>query len=429
MRTFLQENKNLLKRIDKTITQIKKDRDKEKKSDSKWTPMLARGYGLRIDTKVKSLGRQGLSKQTPEEKLDKIIKMLMGLSSGNLMTLAVSRKGGALAKVALGKGLFTEEKLNDYSSLFTEHLLIPKQNILSFTSFHLIQDLNEKMFDGDFDRRTEQEEGMEFLQSVNKIVDGKKIYRDDVTLRNGVYALIQRPMTSIGTGYIIVQVTDDGSNNIDKDNEITINPTMEGIIHGNDVKTKVVKNYSGPKSFNSSSSISISPTDCVAVSEDNQRYFLVYDLTDGQKMRRGLFNPDEDNWDGSVNGKDNDKEEEELKKVIKKAEKTLKKGLKKEEVLLEKSLSNSEIQSLIDSIKKKLSPRRDEKSRGMLKLTKDIEKTFKKKKSLHPNSVVTIMRLSTSVAGKWGKNAKDWDGSPPSGELNKYPPSPTQYAS
>ena len=97
--------------------------------------------------------------------------------------------------------------------------------------------------------------------------------------------------------------------------------------------------------------------------------------------------------------------------------------------MLEKSLSNSEIQSLIDSIKKKLNPRRDEKARGMLKLTKEIEKTFKDRKSLHPNSVVTIMRMATSVGGKWGKNSKDWDGSPPSGELNKYPPSPTEYSS
>ena len=429
MKTFLQENKKLLQRIDKTLQQMRKDRKKDKKSDSKWTPALARAYGMRIDQKIKSLGRSGVSKQTPEEKLDKIIKMLMALGSGQLMNLAVSQKGGLLAKAALAKGLVTEDKLPGLSGLFTQHLLIPEQPFLSFNNFTQINDLYEKLFDGSFDKKTEQAEALEFLQSVNKIVDGEKIYRDEITLRNDVYALIQRPMTSISTGYIIVQVTDDGSNNISQDNEVTINPVVEGLIHGKEVKSKVIKNYSGPKSFTSSSTITISPIDCLGLSEDNKRFFLVYDLTDGQKMKRGMIEPDEFEDDEIDSKKDDDKEQEELKKIIKKAEKTLKKGLKKEEVLLEKSLSNSEIQSLIDSIKKKLNPRRDEKARGMLKLTKEIEKTFKNRKSLHPNSVVTIMRMATSVGGKWGKNSKDWDGSPPSGELNKYPPSPTEYSS
>ena len=70
MNSFLQENKKLLQRIDKTLQQLRKDRKKEKKSDSKWTPALARAYGLRIDQKIKSLGRSGVSKQTPEEKLN-----------------------------------------------------------------------------------------------------------------------------------------------------------------------------------------------------------------------------------------------------------------------------------------------------------------------------------------------------------------------
>ena len=48
----LQEDKNLLKRMNKTIQTIKKDLDKREKSKSKWTPAMARAYGLRIDQKI-----------------------------------------------------------------------------------------------------------------------------------------------------------------------------------------------------------------------------------------------------------------------------------------------------------------------------------------------------------------------------------------
>ena len=85
----------------------------QEKEDSKWTPAVARAYGMRIDQKIKSLGRNGLAKLSTEDKLDSIIRMLMGVSSGNLMTLAVSRKGGMLAKAALAKGLVTEDQAND----------------------------------------------------------------------------------------------------------------------------------------------------------------------------------------------------------------------------------------------------------------------------------------------------------------------------
>ena len=95
---------------------------------------------------------------------------------------------------------------------------------------------------------------------------------------------------------------------------------------------------------------------------------------------------------------------------VKKSLKKLEKSVKKESFLFEKLLSNSEIQDLIDSIKQKLKNRRDSDARGMLSLAKDIEKTFKQKKSLHPNSVVTIMRMASSLSGKWGKNSKDWTG-------------------
>ena len=157
------------------------------------------------------------------------------------------------------------------------------------------------------------------------------------------------------------------TNNISQDNEVTINPVLEGLIHGKEVKSKVIKIIL-VQIVLSSSTITISPIDCLGLSEDNKRFFLVYDLTDGQKMKRGMIEPDEFEDDEIDSKKDDDKEQEELKKIIKKAEKTLKKGLKKEEVLLEKSFT-SEIQSLIDSIKK-AEPQRDEKARGDVEIDK-----------------------------------------------------------
>ena len=399
----LQENPRTLSRIDKMVSHLHDQMEKDKKGDSKWTPAIARGYGMRIDYKVKSLGKQGLSSTNTNEKLDLILRMLMGLSSGNLMNLAVSKKGGLLAKVVLAKGLVTEDKKEKLSSLFTERIVFGNSPFYSFGDFSLINELYEKMFDGDFDKKTEQDETLEFLQTIGKIVDGRKVVRERITLRNGVYCIIQRPMTSNGTGYILVKVTDDGTDKSKNDEGVTI---YEEVPHDREVKTSVIKNFSGPKQLKPSSQISVSPLDCLAVSQDNKRFYLVYDLDEIEPKKMVPFqkNKDEDDEDTPDDGVN-------------------------ENFLFEKSLSNTDIQDLINSIKNKLKSRTDEKARGMLKLAKDIEKTFKEKKSLHPNSVVTIMRMATSVGGKWGVNSKDWNGKPPSGKLNKYPPSPTEYSS
>ena len=43
--------------------------------------------------------------------------------------------------------------------------------------------------------------------------------------------------------------------------------------------------------------------------------------------------------------------------------------------------------------------RKDSDAKGMLRLTKDIEKTLKLEGRLHPNSVVAIQRIATGVSG------------------------------
>ena len=141
----LQEDKNLLKRMNKTIQTIKKDLDKREKSKSKWTPAMARAYGLRIDQKIKSLGRSGLSKLSVEDKLDSILKMLMGVSSGNLMNLAVSKQGGLLAKAALAKGLVTESQFPEFACMATIHLQDDDRPLITFKQFSLLENLHEKL--------------------------------------------------------------------------------------------------------------------------------------------------------------------------------------------------------------------------------------------------------------------------------------------
>ena len=113
MNGHLNENPQILNQITKSLKDLATKISQQEKEDSKWTPAVARAYGMRIDQKIKSLGRNGLAKLSTEDKLDSIIRMLMGVSSGNLMTLAVSRKGGMLAKAALAKGLVTEDQAND----------------------------------------------------------------------------------------------------------------------------------------------------------------------------------------------------------------------------------------------------------------------------------------------------------------------------
>ena len=45
------------------------------------------------------------------------------------------------------------------------------------------------MFDGDFDKKTEQDETLEFLQTIGKIVDGRKVVRERIAHGMGFIVL------------------------------------------------------------------------------------------------------------------------------------------------------------------------------------------------------------------------------------------------
>ena len=117
----------------------------------------------------------------------------------------------------------------------------------------------EKLFDGQFVRKSEQDEAMEVLQSIGKFVDSRKVNEDRMALRNEIFVLVKRPMTAKGTGYLIAQVVDDsGGSGID-----------------NEVDAKIIKNYGG-NDYKVGENISISIVDSLAVSQDNKRWYVVY---------------------------------------------------------------------------------------------------------------------------------------------------------
>ena len=79
MKRKLKESPKILNQISKSLKDLKDKFINKEKGDSKFTPGIARVYGMKIDHKIKSLGRSGISKISVEDKLDSIIKMLMGV--------------------------------------------------------------------------------------------------------------------------------------------------------------------------------------------------------------------------------------------------------------------------------------------------------------------------------------------------------------
>lgn len=127
------------------------------------------------------------------------------------------------------------------------------------TYTQLKHSIAEKLFDGEFYKKTTQDEALEVLQQIGKIVDSRKVRENHLALREGVFVLIKRPMTAIGEGYLVVVVVEGSI-------------TKEG-----DAEAKVVKNYGG-NDFRVGSLIPISNADVMGVSEDNKRFYVVYPI-------------------------------------------------------------------------------------------------------------------------------------------------------
>ena len=279
--------------------------------------------------------------------------------------------------------------------------------------------LCEKLFDGTFGRKNIQDETLEVLQHLGKIVDSRKVKENRITLRNGIFVLLKRPMTAVNTGYLIAKVVDDSG---------------AGRIQSNSVNAKIIKNYGG-NDFKVGSPIELNVFDTMAVSEDNKRYYVVYPSSfqqpsndDDDDVADKIDDVGDDLKDVEKSLKGLEKNVDKKKSVDDKTAAFLSKIKSMESTFTEKYLSTDEIEEMIDSIKNRLEGRSDSDARGMLKLVLNIEKTFQKKGRLHPNAVIALQRISSGVGGSWGKNSPDWDGKPPSGQVVSYPPPPSQYS-
>ena len=85
------------------VQSIQRHLESTRKQQNRITPAIARTFAIKIDNSIRKNGSSAISSKSISTKIDYIARMLMGVSSGNLMNLSVSNKGGLLAKATLLK--------------------------------------------------------------------------------------------------------------------------------------------------------------------------------------------------------------------------------------------------------------------------------------------------------------------------------------
>ena len=114
-----------------------------RKQQNRITPAIARTLAMKIDNSIRKNGSSAISSNSISTKIDYIAKMLMGVSSANLMNLSVSNKGGLLAKATLLKGIMSEEKMNAFTTYLS--LLRDTSAPVSFQSHMIVNDLYKSL--------------------------------------------------------------------------------------------------------------------------------------------------------------------------------------------------------------------------------------------------------------------------------------------
>jgi len=87
------------------VQSIQRHLESNRKQQNRITPAIARTLAMKIDNSIRKNGSSAISSNSISTKIDYIARMLMGVSSANLMNLSVSNKGGLLAKATLLKGI------------------------------------------------------------------------------------------------------------------------------------------------------------------------------------------------------------------------------------------------------------------------------------------------------------------------------------
>ena len=121
------------------VQSIQKHLESNRKQQNRITPAISRTLAMKIDNSIRKNGSSAISSNSISTKIDYIARMLMGVSSANLMNLSVSNKGGLLAKATLLKGIMSEEKLNAFTTYL--NLMINTPTPLSFQNHMIVNDL------------------------------------------------------------------------------------------------------------------------------------------------------------------------------------------------------------------------------------------------------------------------------------------------
>ena len=121
------------------VQSIQRHLESNRKQQNRITPAIARTLAMKIDNSIRKNASSAISSNSISTKIDYIARMLMGVSSANLMNLSVSNKGGLLAKATLLKGIMSEEKLNAFTTYL--NLMINTPTPLSFQNHMIVNDL------------------------------------------------------------------------------------------------------------------------------------------------------------------------------------------------------------------------------------------------------------------------------------------------
>ena len=121
------------------VQSIQRHLESTRKKQNRITPAIARTFAMKIDNSIRKNGSSAISSDSLSTKIDYIAKMLMGVSSANLMNLSVSNKGGLLAKATLLKGIMSEEKMNAFMTYLS--LLRDTSAPVSFQNHMIVNDL------------------------------------------------------------------------------------------------------------------------------------------------------------------------------------------------------------------------------------------------------------------------------------------------
>ena len=121
------------------VQSIQRHLESTRKQQNRITPAIARTLAMKIDNSIRKNGSSAISSNSIRTKIDYIARMLMGVSSANLMNLSVSNKGGLLAKATLLKGIMSEEQLSSLTTYL--NLLIDTPTPISFQNHMIVNDL------------------------------------------------------------------------------------------------------------------------------------------------------------------------------------------------------------------------------------------------------------------------------------------------